>query len=274
MTLKITIQKIALCTASMFSLQAFADPNISYGLESANATGGYDKVTFPITVNEAPFTGRNYYYALQADFIKDIDPAKGGSPIYIGLQPREEGKNLVIFSTFGTGTTALSSNCKPGADGGSGTSCSIQYDWKLDTPYVLTMQKEYKDSTANLDVWSGHIQNKKTLETLEIGRFSVPKERLGLNQSMYHFNEYFLFNYPKYKNPEDRPCIQYSKITVYAPTGYVKNKSYPTNKIKGVRLDTGKDSCAIAQNKLNYRATNIPGTFDYINETGILNKNK
>lgn len=268
------MQKIALCTVSMFSLQVFADPNISYSLESANTVGGYDKIVFPITVNEAPFTGRNYYYALQANFLKNTDPKKGGDAIYIGLQPREAGKNLVIFSTFGPGTTALSSNCKQGADGGSGTSCSIIYDWKPDTPYVLTMQKEYKDSTSNLDVWSGHIQNKKTLESLEIGRFSVPKERLGLTNSMYHFNEYFPFNNSKYKKPADRPCIQYSKITVYAPAGYVKNTQYLTNKINEVRLTTGKDSCAIKQNKLNYRATNIPGTFDYINETGILDPNE
>jgi hypothetical protein len=263
-------KKISILAISILSLHVYADPNISYSLESASNEGGYDKLTFPITVNKAQFTGRNYYYALNAWFLKDTDPKKSGSAIYIGLQPREPGQNLVIFSTFGTGTTALSSNCKQGADGGSGTSCSIRYNWDLDTPYVLTMQKEYKESTDRLNVWSGHIKNQKTLESIEIGRFSVPKERLGISSSLYHFNEYFPFNNPKYKNPADRPCIPYSKITVSSPTGYLNDKRYPTTKVNSVRLDAGKDSCSITQNKLTYRVTKIPNTFNYISETGVL----
>jgi hypothetical protein len=253
------------------ALPAWADPNISYQLASPGAQG-YDRVEFPITVLAAPFTGANYYFALQSNFVRDVLPNTPGAAMYIGLQPREAGRNLVIFSTFGSGTTALSSNCRAGADGGSGTSCSLRYEWKLNTPYLLSMVKDAAQSTAASSVWAGYIKNLTTLDSIEIGRFAVPAARLGLNSQPYHFNEYFPFNRAEYKDATLRPCVEYSQLRVSAPSGFFNAQAYATTKVLSVRQNTGKDSCAISQGKLNNRVTPIPGTFDYLTETGILSK--
>ncbi|AXI03805.1 DUF3472 domain-containing protein [Aquirhabdus parva] len=255
--------KPLLLTTLLISTVALADPQIYYTTQSPSSSG-FDQIQWPVTVNTAPSTGSTYYFALQANFIGDAKSA-----IYMGLQPRQANKNLVIFSTFGTGTAALSPNCHSGADGGSGTSCSIQYNWKKGTPYLLTMKRNTAESTDILQVWEGYIKDTTTQQQTQIGRFTVPTTRQGLQNSSLFFDEYFPFNAGP-KDPTQRVCVPYAKLLVQSPIYGFNHVSYPATKITGSRVEAGKDKCAIAAGTPNAKLTAVPNSLDYVVETGFL----
>ncbi|KAF2068604.1 hypothetical protein CYY_010072 [Polysphondylium violaceum] len=239
-----------------------SDPNINFNWGNNAGNIGYDKVVLPIKVLVAPTIGRTYYYALQCNFLGD-----DRSAIYMGIQPREPGKNLVIFSTFGTGTDSEHSQCVRGADGGSGTSCSVQYNWNLNELYYVSMQRVYMNVTHQS--WEGYIVTEQGQSVL-VGRFSVPSTRRGLQAGSYFFDEYFPFNGAS-KDPTKRKCIEYTKLSITAPLASFNNQWYPSTPTK-IRVDTGKDSCAVYWNQNNARATEtfLNGIYSYDLENGFL----
>jgi len=239
-----------------------SDPNINFEWGEHSGTDGYDKAVLPIKVTVAPSIGKSYYYSLCCKFRGDAQSA-----IYMGLQPREEGKNLVIFSTFGAGTKSEHPQCVSGADGGSGTSCSVQYNWKLNTLYYVAMQRVSMNSTHQ--IWQGDLLSESGVEVL-IGRFSVPTTRRGLKSGSYFFDEYFPFNAAS-KDPTKRKCIEPTKFTIIAPFASYKDEWYLSNSTK-FRLDTGRDSCSMYWNQYNAKVSQYysNGYMAYDIENGFL----
>lgn len=110
------------------TLNAHADPSITASA-ATTPRDGFDRMTWEITPEVVPTqVNASYYWANQ------LSSQHGGHAIYTGIQPRTRSTNVVIFSAFGTGTAPLSANCRGGADGGSGTSCSIATRGKPATP--------------------------------------------------------------------------------------------------------------------------------------------
>ncbi|TDA48924.1 hypothetical protein EVG18_02780 [Burkholderia pyrrocinia] len=62
---------------------------------------------------------------------------------YTGLQPREDGKALVLFSGFGANFNAPDG--RPGADSGPGASNSTMIDFQFGHTYNLTVQQRHDD---------------------------------------------------------------------------------------------------------------------------------
>ncbi|MFE7792031.1 hypothetical protein [Streptomyces sp. NPDC057460] len=87
----------------------------SYSITGAPAEG-LEKLAFPLKVISQP-NDAGYYWAQQYYF-------KSGPVGYVGLQPRVN-SGLAVFSVFGSGTSTTHPNCRTGADGGAGTSCSV-----------------------------------------------------------------------------------------------------------------------------------------------------
>jgi len=240
-----------------------SDPNINFNWGYNAGRTGYDKAVLPIKVTVAPSIGKSYYFALQCNFLGDDQSA-----IYMGIQPREEGKNLVIFSTFGTGSLSEHPQCVSGADGGSGTSCSVQFNWTLDHLYYVAMERVGMNSTSQ--VWQGYISTEDGQTVILVGRFSVPATRRGLQSESYFFDEYFPFNGAS-KDPTKRKCIEHAKLSIIAPLASYKDQWYRSNATK-FRLDTGKDSCAAywGQNNARYTEYLNNDVYSYDLENGFL----
>ncbi|VWB15353.1 DUF3472 domain-containing protein [Burkholderia lata] len=242
-------------------LNAHADPNIT---ASATATpnGGFDRMTWDITPEVVPTNvNASYYWANQ------LSSEHGGHAIYTGIQPRTQGSNLVIFSAFGTGTTPLSTNCRGGADGGAGTSCSLAYAWKPGHAYRLQVVHAQADRNDGRSTVEGFITDVATGVTTPTGSISVPADWGGLSSSAYLFDEYFPFNGAS-SDPMKRSCVPYARYTTSLPHFYLKDVDYPTTE-RSIRLNTGKDKCAVLAGTPNARAT-LVNTSTYRLENGFL----
>ncbi|KVT09772.1 ATP synthase F0F1 [Burkholderia sp. MSMB1078WGS] len=243
------------------SLTAHADPNISAAARSTPA-GGYDRMTWDITPIVVPTTvNRSYYWANQ------LTSERGGHAIYTGIQPRTEGSNLVIFSAFGTGTTPLASNCRGGADGGSGTSCSLAYAWKPGRRYQLEIAYSVPAVNGGNATIEGFITDMAAGTRMSTGKISVPSSWGGLSRFAYLFDEYFPFNGGP-KDPAQRACVPYVRYTTSLPSFYLKGVEYSTTE-QSVRLGGGKDKCAVAVGTPNARST-LVNTATYLIENGFL----
>lgn len=141
---------------------------------------GYQSMTFTIRIDEAPNRSRSFYYAMQFKFID----GNGG---YIGLQPRGGDTGMAVFSAFGKGAVPVSDNCRGGADGGKGVSCSKKFKIDYKTDYYLEIERDHKDQT----LWRGYIKNVKTSEKIEIGAWKPRSGAKGLTASNVGFVEYF-----------------------------------------------------------------------------------
>lgn len=242
-------------------LNAHADPNIT---ASATTTpkGGFDRMAWDITPEVVPDNvNASYYWA------NELSSEHGGHAIYTGIQPRTQGSNLVIFSAFGTGTAPLSANCRGGADGGAGTSCSIAYAWKPGRAYRLQITHTQADRSDGRSTVEGFITDVATGITTPTGSIAVPADWGGLSRSAYLFDEYFPFNGAS-KDPLQRPCVPYARYTTSLPHFYLKGVDYPTTE-RSIRVNTGMDKCAVLAGAPNARAT-LVNTTTYLLENGFL----
>jgi hypothetical protein len=139
-----------------------------------------------------------WYWATQMGFQK-------GDAFYMGLQPDFGSKNRALFSVFGAGTEPLADTCSSGADGGSGTSCSIQYDWKPGKTYRLTVTRLASDSATS--TWRGTVRDlSTTAPATQIGKWSVPAAWGVISPAAMSWSEWFNGNVP---------CSSRTKNSVY-----------------------------------------------------------
>jgi hypothetical protein len=123
-------------------------PNGLYGLSySLSAPGaGLSNITFPMSIDEGlqrkGSKDAGIYYAMQFG----VNDAQG-RPLgrgYIGMQPRGDGKALIVFS--GNGEHFKAPQGRPEFDGGKGASNSTLVDFKFGNKYNLTVERDPEDA--------------------------------------------------------------------------------------------------------------------------------
>ena len=243
--------------------KGYADPNITYQSVSPPPGSGFDKISWSITPQVVPDgIDKSYYWANQ------ISSHSGHHALYTGLQPRLKSDNLVLFSVFGSGTSSLADSCRGGADGGSGTSCSITYPWKVNHSYRLDIERSSLPNDPAQQVVMGYLVDSAAKKRILIGKIAIPSAWGGL-EGGYLFNEFFPFNSAS-KDPQKRECIPYSKYTTSLPTFYSQGIAHPVKAVvKNIRFNAGKDHCSLRFGKNNNQLTTLSDG-RYQIETGIL----
>jgi hypothetical protein len=151
---------------------------ITWELPRAPANG-WDEITFPLTVHTAP-DAAGWFFAQQFAFV-------GGNLGYCGIRPRPGGANLAAFSVFGEGSTVVDGDrCRPGADGGSGASCSAWAPLIRGREYLFTVYRDHPGSR----VWRGTLTDATTLQEWDLGAWSLSHDG-GIKPSHVGFMEYY-----------------------------------------------------------------------------------
>ncbi|WP_328727242.1 DUF3472 domain-containing protein [Streptomyces sp. NBC_00259] len=161
----------------------------SYSITGAPAEG-LEKLAFPLKVISQP-DASGYYWAQQYYF-------KSGQVGYVGLQPRPGNSGLAVFSVFGSGTSTSHPNCRTGADGGSGTSCSVTY------PYVEGRWYQLEIIRTGTNNWTGYVVDTATGVWTTIGSWNVAASAGYLKPTGVGFVEY-------YKSLADCASIPYAQ---------------------------------------------------------------
>lgn len=137
--------------------------------------------TYSIKVN-TPLSTDNIYYG-------QYNYAQGDGGYYSGVQPHANGTINVRFSFFGTGATAMHSNCDSGADGGSGVTCALDgLDYSVRTTYTIN---SHRTSDSNGTTYTGTITNETTGVKKTIGAWRLPADYPGFGDQMTEFIEKF-----------------------------------------------------------------------------------
>lgn len=122
-------------------------PNGLYGVTySLSAPGsGLSNITFPMSIDEGlqrkSSKDAGIYYAMQ--FGVNNEEGKPLARGYIGMQPREDGKALIVFS--GSGSHFNAPQGRSEFDGGKGASNSTLVDFKFGNKYNLTVELDSED---------------------------------------------------------------------------------------------------------------------------------
>ncbi|UUN30804.1 DUF3472 domain-containing protein [Streptomyces sp. FIT100] len=145
--------------------------NAYHSIPGAPAEGLND-ISYHVIVNQEPTI--NMFFA-QAFYFKN------GQVGYMGLQPRPDGNDLALFSVFGSGASTTDPNCRAGADGGEGVSCSVRY------PYQTGRQYRLKIQNVGGSKWEGIVYDTVTATTTHIGSWTVSSSagKLKPNGTMF-----------------------------------------------------------------------------------------
>lgn len=234
---------------------AYADPTIHY-----EAATGHDYDTMSVKVRvDAMTKQRGYYWANTFIFYE------GNHQGYMGIQPRPVGsKNLAIFSVFGSGAKSTSPNCNSGADGGSGVSCRVEYEFVPGVTYQLKISQQTSDETG-YNSWKGTITDLNTGQATTIGEYMTPTSWGMLWRKATFFDEWFPFNGGP-KDPAQRACVPYAKLVTENPV-FSRNGQQTATKVMSSSTTAGQDKCAVAHGSPNVRLT--LGTTQHVIENGI-----
>jgi hypothetical protein len=161
-------------------------------------------VTFPMNIANAPHE-RGYYFS-QYYILTGQD--KGN---YIGLLPRPDagpGMSVIraAFSTFVPGSTTNDDDyCSPGADGGPGISCAVDFDGT----YAHTYNLEVRNTQGT--TWNGTAVDTATGRRIHIGSYTLPAGTGTTLQWHTGFVEYFV---------STPPCsdLPYTSVVFGVPT--------------------------------------------------------
>ncbi|KAH0593918.1 hypothetical protein MHUMG1_08240 [Metarhizium humberi] len=172
---------------------------------SGKPAGGLKDVTFPFNMAGAAHTS-GYYFAQQFKFngIPDVG--------YCGIQnrPNKNGKSIVhgVFSSFQKGTTTSDPNCHPGADGGPGVSCAVDFEGDYSATYNIVVENESGTK------WKGTAVNAATGKSVHIGSWTLPSGARGIESSQLGFVEYYPWNSGTHKCTD----LPKTSVTMYNPT--------------------------------------------------------
>lgn len=211
--------------------------NIDYATKGQPGSG-FDAVSFRMR----PLSGQDsdgvnapqaYYWAYYNFF------TNSGNPFYFGLQPEGAYGKTALFSVFGNGTSASSTDqyCQPGADTGAGTSCHIPYDWAIgkDYDFMVVMADTTdpnKGDTTGATTWEGYVYDVESQQTTLIGSITVQSStgiEAGPNMA---FDEYFSWE------THDCPNQPFSEVLFFTPVSYYKGKPHNSH-ITSLNLNGG-----------------------------------
>ncbi|KAF9063261.1 hypothetical protein BDP27DRAFT_1232449 [Rhodocollybia butyracea] len=156
----------------------------TWSMTNVPLTGLLD-ITFPMTIVEADHIS-GYYFAQQFNFVGIADVG------YTGLQPRPDSNGQAVlhaaFSSFAAGTTTTDKNCSPGADGGPGVSCSVEWNGVYNRTYNINVK------TMGNHNWVGTVIDTLTGTEVHIGSWTLPATSGGIVSSQYGFVEWYPWN--------------------------------------------------------------------------------
>ncbi|MFF3645247.1 hypothetical protein [Streptomyces sp. NPDC002564] len=159
--------------------------NVSIGWSvPGTPTAGLRDLTFPLTVNKATAHKEGIYFAQQFGFTGAADVG------YTGLQPRPDSggseRLSARFSTFVAGATTTDPLCRPGADGGPGVTCAVDFDGVYGHRYDLKVKR------TGTDTWTGTARDTVTGKETRLGSYTLPAGSGNLRGSQGGFVEYYL----------------------------------------------------------------------------------
>jgi hypothetical protein len=191
-------------------------PNLAMGLVGISwsvtnvPVSGLTDITFPFFIANSPHkTG--YYFAQQFNFNGQSDVG------YTGLQPRPDSGGTpvihAVFSSFINGTTTTDSNCSPGADGGPGVSCAVEFS----APYANAYQLVVRNTAGT--TWDGTVVHRSTGKSVHIGSWTLPSGTGGIQGSQVGFIEYYLWN-----DGQNHPCssLPFTPMAFGVPTTTIR----------------------------------------------------
>ncbi|KAH9483431.1 hypothetical protein JR316_0002899 [Psilocybe cubensis] len=168
---------------------------------------GLKDITFPLTIAEADHI-EGYYFAQQFGFVGQNDVG------YTGIQPRPDngGQSVLhgVFSSFIAGTSTNDPNCTPGADGGPGVSCSVEWNGVYGRKY------NFEVKTAGSNVWVGTAIDTVTRQRIRIGSYTLPAGTQGITGSQVGFVEWYPWN--GYEPPNHCQRLPYQRTIFGNPT--------------------------------------------------------
>jgi hypothetical protein len=147
--------------------------------------GGLRNISFPMLLAQSPHA-TGWHFAQQFQFI-------GNNQVgYIGMQPRPDsaGRPILhaVFSSFIAGSTENDANCSPGADGGPGVSCGVDFSGSYGDTYNLEVVN------TGGTTWAGTVVNTATGNRIHIGTWTLPVGTQGIMNSQAGFIEYYPWN--------------------------------------------------------------------------------
>ncbi|KIM79099.1 hypothetical protein PILCRDRAFT_98226 [Piloderma croceum F 1598] len=177
---------------------------ISWSVTNVPASG-LTTITFPFSIADSPHqTG--YFFAQQFNFNGQSDVG------YTGLQPRPDsgGKPVIhaAFSSFIDGTTTADSNCTPGADGGPGVSCAVEFSAPYQDGYQLVVRN------TGGTTWDGTVVDTTTGSSVHIGSWTLPSGTGGIKGSQVGFVEYYPWN----SGTHTCSSLPFTSVTFGVPT--------------------------------------------------------
>ncbi|KAJ7078724.1 hypothetical protein B0H15DRAFT_788729, partial [Mycena belliarum] len=93
-----------------------------------------------------------------------------------------------VFSSFVRGTTTTHKNCSPGADGGPGVSCAVEWNGVYNRTY------DYEIQTSGSRLWVGTAVDTVTGARVQIGSWTLPAGSGGIRSSQAGFVEWYPWN--------------------------------------------------------------------------------
>lgn len=152
-------------------------------LEGNAVPKGVNDLAFPFVLEPETLRKTGFFISRQYYF---TGSDKAG---YLGLQTLEDvnGKHRMraIFSSFDPAATTTDKNCRGGADGGGGVSCSFEFDANYGARYDIKIHK--KDT----NLWSGDLIEVKTGKTIHLGSYKFPDNTAKLQLLGRGFLEYY-----------------------------------------------------------------------------------
>lgn len=198
---------------------------------------GFTKVSADFMFDSKTEKRSGYYAATQFALTN-------GEAHYFGLQPRDGDTNRITYLVFGPGTwVADTSRCSPGADGGEGVSCKLEYPWRFDTWYRIEL--ELVATEGGRHRWVGTLVEPDGTRVY-IALFYTSAG--GLTGRAAQWLEYYKYNGDK-KTPETRGCQSYGKVFFKRP----RFQGGGSHNYTGIINLEVFDQCAVAANTPNNR---------------------
>ncbi|KAJ2973023.1 hypothetical protein NQ176_g6834 [Zarea fungicola] len=205
--------------ASIAPTLAYANGGVDWSFpEAVEKHTRLQDITFGFNMLRSPHAS-GFYFAQQFKFYGFDDVA------YTGIQPRPddaEGRHIVhaVFSSFIKGTTTTSPLCKPGANGGPGVSCAIDFVGNYTHGYECVVTRGFPKGKDDGRTWQGYIVDAVTGESREMGEWTLPGITSGIEPHQLGFVDYYEFN----GGPRPLDCSTLPKVGVsfFAPTSGTK----------------------------------------------------
>jgi hypothetical protein len=194
--------------ASLLPASTLALVQIDWNVANVPSSG-LKSITFPFSISQSPHkTG--YYFAQQFNFVGQDNVG------YAGLQPRPDanGRPVIhaVFSSFIAGTTTSDANCHPGADGGPGVSCAVEFTGPYSNSYALEIVN------TGGTTWVGTCVDNTTGQRVHVGTFTLPSGTQGIRGNQVGFVEYYPWN----NGQHECGSLPYTSVTFgnpLTPTG-------------------------------------------------------